>query len=226
MRLVLFTLTCLQFSLVCSGQLLEQRIGTDACVCFESTLSEGKHGAMEGFINTCLKESLSKYKDEILKKFEITDTTEHLIGYKLGQKLAPEVMRFMVLDCDKFYYFFDSLRSSGKSNIDKSKVENDLAQSEEKIRNGEKTSETYFSRGMAYFKLEKFGKAKKDFEKSIELNDSFGPVYLYLGWTKEMLGDFPGARSDYQRSMELLRKNEIKLFISIAERKERDSKAR
>jgi len=181
---------------------------------------------MDQFMDRCLKVSFFKYKNEIIKTFDIKDTTDYSSGYVFGRKLAPMIFGAMIIDCDKFYFYFDSLRWSGKSTIDKNKVEQDLVKAKNDIGIDKTNPANYFSRGMAYFQLDEYKKAKKDFEKSIELNNAFGPAYLYLGWLKEIKGDFIGAKTDYEKSQVLMGKDELVVLIAIAERKERERNAR
>jgi tetratricopeptide (TPR) repeat protein len=220
------TFILIQITIVCFGQTVDEKIADEACNCFHLNSASDRSQFMSEFMEKCVKVSFFKYKDEIIKTFDIKDTTDYSLGYDLGKKIAPKIFSSLIMNCDKFYFYFDSLRWSGKSTIDKSKVEQDLIKAKKDIKIDRTNSINYFLGGMAYFQLDEYKKAKRNFEKSIELNDTYGPAYLYLGWIKEIKGDFIGAKLDYEKSFNLIGKSEIILLVAIAERKERERNAR
>jgi len=226
MKLIItFILTLL--TIACVGQTVDEKISEEACNCFLLNYSKSDESQfMNEFMDKCLKASFFKHKEEILKAFNIKDTTDYSLGYDLGRKFVPKIFSSMIMTCDKFYFYFDSLRWSGRNTIDRSKVEQDILKTKKDISLDKSNSTNYFLRGMAYFQLDEYKKAKRDFKKSTELNSSFGPAYLYLGWTKEIKGDFIGAKFDYEKSLSLIGKSEIILLIAIAERKERERNSR
>jgi tetratricopeptide (TPR) repeat protein len=209
------------------AQSLEQTMAKDACDCYDfSSSKKDKDSFMNEFINTCFKMSFFKFKDDIQKTFGISDSTDYSSGYDLGKKIAPKILHYLVMDCDKFYHLFDSLRWSGRENIDRDSVKKDLGTYKELIKERQTNREIYFSRGFAYFQLGKYNRAKEDFKKSIQMDGTFGLPYLYLGLTKELKGDLRGAKVDYQKSLDLTGIQEISLLISIVERKERERNVR
>lgn len=58
-------------------------------------------------------------------------------------------------------------------------------------------------RGRAYYGLELFDKAKKDFQKSIKINKSYADAYYHLGLTEIELGDIDAAKVDFEIAAEL-----------------------
>ena len=221
------TFILILLTIACVGQTVDEKISEEACNCFHLNYSKSdKSQFMDEFMDKCLKASFFKYKKEILQAFNIKDTTDYSLGYDLGKKFAPKIFASMIMTCDKFYFYFDSLRWSGRCTIDRSKVEQDLLKAKKDVSLDKRNPTNYFLRGMAYFQLDEYKKAKKDFKKSTELNNTFGPAYLYLGWTKEIKGDFVGAKLDYEKSLSLIGNSEIMLLIAIAERKERERNVR
>ena len=66
-----------------------------------------------------------------------------------------------------------------------------------------KSPAVYFSRGMAYLKLNKFKKAISDFARAIRLNPKYARAYHMRGVAYEMMGDFSPAFRDFDQALEI-----------------------
>jgi tetratricopeptide (TPR) repeat protein len=205
------------------GQIVEKTIAIETCSCIEQADSKNLNIPFEKTIEACLKESIMKRKAEIATFFDIQDTTDYAKGYSLGKEMSPKIFSVMIKECDRFYHYFDSLRQPRTKSLDQIEIKKNISILTERLNNDENLAELYFARGMAYFLLG-FDEAEIDFKKALELNKTLGLVYLYQGWIKEIQQNFPGAKSDYQKCLELTGNTNLLVLISIVERKERDSK--
>ncbi len=64
-------------------------------------------------------------------------------------------------------------------------------------------AEEFFQRGLAFYRLEDYTAALKDFDTAISLNSNLGEAYLYRGRCKKILKDNAGAMSDFKTSLRL-----------------------
>lgn len=216
MKSILIITICILSESVFS-QTLTEKIAREACTCFKSPGVKNKDKFMEEFISSCLNNSMLKFKDEIVQSM---DTTQgYSAGYEFGKKSAPEIMGIMVLECDKFYAFFDSLRWSGRASADLTLIRQRVKAANEKIESGNHESMVYLDRGMAYFQLDEYSLAKIDLEEAIKIDSTLGGAYMFRGWIKEIDGDFLGAKEDYQKCLEITHQSAIMLFVNTAERK-------
>lgn len=63
--------------------------------------------------------------------------------------------------------------------------------------------EVYILRGRAYYGLEFYDKAKKDFQKTIKIEKSYADAYYYLGLTEIEFGDIYAAKVGFEIAAEL-----------------------
>lgn len=216
----------MSLTFACAAQGLEERIGKKACECYDSLYAKlEKERFLKDFPAICIARMTHKYRYDILREFSM-DTTDFNDMQDMGGKIGFKVTMAMVMNCESFFLHADSTRWGRFFKVDRGKVENDLLSNDEKIKNGQQDLETFFFRGMAHLKLKHLAEAEQDFEKTIELDNASARGHLYLGAVKEMQGDFTGAIVHYKKSLEILQDPQIALFITLAERKERDRNSR
>lgn len=62
---------------------------------------------------------------------------------------------------------------------------------------------SYYNRGIAYFKSGKDKEAEKDFDKVIVMDSRMTSAYVYRGLCREKLGRYKEALNDYAKALEL-----------------------
>jgi len=80
---------------------------------------------------------------------------------------------------------------------------------DEAIRLNPKDADAYFSRGNAYYSLNKKERAIEDYDKAIRLNSQFADAYHNRGTTYCDLGQFERAIEDYDEAIRLNPKDAI-----------------
>jgi tetratricopeptide (TPR) repeat protein len=59
-----------------------------------------------------------------------------------------------------------------------------------------------YHRGMAYFELKKYAKAREDFERTLTMEGGDADLYVKLGFLKQQENDLHGALADYSKALE------------------------
>jgi tetratricopeptide (TPR) repeat protein len=208
-------------SLSVSAQSLEQKIADETWVCFIApTTSTDFETFFMNFINTCLKESFFKFKEDIERIYDPNGEDDYDAGVQFGTEFTPKVLKQLILECDKFYIFLDSIRWGSIMQGDIEKSKRDIEMLNGKIDEDKDNIQLHFMRGLSYFQGGDYEKAKIDFDKTLEINQEFGPSYVCLGWINEINQDFIAAKKCYERAYELTGNDQLSLiFISIMERK-------
>jgi tetratricopeptide (TPR) repeat protein len=220
MKILLMLSVVFLLTVFCRAQIIEEKIGNDACICLDTlTFADDSDAFMQSFMKTCLQNSFLKFEDEIKGTFGVSGDNGYSEGYEVGKNLAPKVFGSLVLNCDKFFYFFDSLRFAGKNAGDKSAIDSMFLLIDRKIKFGEKNVDSYYGRAMCFFLLGKYKKSRQDLETILSLDENFAAAYLYRGWVKEIHKDYEGAKSDYQRYMDLTGSNLAIILVNVVKRK-------
>jgi Flp pilus assembly protein TadD len=74
---------------------------------------------------------------------------------------------------------------------------------------------SYYSRGIAYFKSGKEKEAEEDFDKVIIMDPRMSSAYVYRGLCREKLGRYKDALNDYTKALEL-KPNDAAIHNNIA----------
>lgn len=61
----------------------------------------------------------------------------------------------------------------------------------------------HYHRGLAYFELQDFVAARRDFERTLAINGGDADLYVKLGFLKQQENDLHGALADYNKATEL-----------------------
>jgi tetratricopeptide (TPR) repeat protein len=198
-----------------------------SCNCFDLTFPKSdKSQYMDVFVQKCLAESVYRFKAEIMTTFNYRDTTDRDAGAELGERMAPMIFAELIMNCDNFFNYFDSLKWNMVKNGSRDEVSSNLKSIDQQMTDGQLTSAHYAYRGTCYFNLGDHVKAKTDLDKAIELDSAAGSAYMLRGLIKEIDGDFIAAKTDFEKCLEFTKESHMTLLITIAERKERDRKHR
>jgi tetratricopeptide (TPR) repeat protein len=87
---------------------------------------------------------------------------------------------------------------------------------------------SYYNRGIAYFKTGKEKEAEEDFDKVIIMDPRMSSAYVYRGLCREKLGKHKDALNDYTRALELkpndaaIHNNIAYLYVSANDKSFRD----
>ena len=60
-----------------------------------------------------------------------------------------------------------------------------------------------YNAGLLYMELDSVREARKMFDLCIEVSPIFIPAYFYRGYASELLGDFAGAKNDYEQALNM-----------------------
>lgn len=60
-----------------------------------------------------------------------------------------------------------------------------------------------YNAGLLYMELDSIVQAKKMFDLCIEVSPIYIPAYFYRGYASELLGDFAGAKNDYEQTLNM-----------------------
>jgi len=98
---------------------------------------------------------------------------------------------------------YDEVLELGTIHLDSEEYSDAIKCFNHLLKNDPLDFEVLTLRGRSYHGLEFFDKAKKDFQKSIKINKSYGDAYYYLGLTEIELGDIDAAKVDFELAAEL-----------------------
>ncbi len=98
---------------------------------------------------------------------------------------------------------YDAYDKGGKA-LSKGKTKEALALAQQAIRGEPNEGQFYALVGDVYMKQQQYQNALASYNKAVERNDKFFYFYAQRGLTKEELGDRHGARSDLEKSIDLL----------------------
>ncbi|WP_299229800.1 tetratricopeptide repeat protein [uncultured Psychroserpens sp.] len=225
--LVLF---CFLLSTTGFAQGLEQSILKDFCKCFGKINSENP--SIDDSFDNCLNSVIKNYEDEIhnifYQKFsskdELTYGKAYDYGYEYMEKVVSNNLEFLIFECDSFYNLAEKARekklNDQEEKIINSKI-NDLTIKIEKF-----TFKNIFllQRGINYFKLKNYKKARFDFKSVLEIEPENLEASLYLAFVEDYSDNFDLAISLYDN---LIRKNpteELKMLKILVERRKLESK--
>lgn len=99
------------------------------------------------------------------------------------------------------------------SELDGKKEFKNLVQNSEEKTNSYKF---YFNLGMAEARLGKYNEAEKAYNKSIKLNPSYAPCYIFRGILEHSRGNFEKAHADYTKAIDI-DKNSIDAYFNRAQ---------
>jgi tetratricopeptide (TPR) repeat protein len=65
------------------------------------------------------------------------------------------------------------------------------------------TFDTYFSKGLTYYKKKDFKLALKEFDAAVKIDPNISKAYYYMGYAKYKRKDFKGALKDFDQAYRL-----------------------
>jgi tetratricopeptide (TPR) repeat protein len=74
---------------------------------------------------------------------------------------------------------------------------------------------SYYNRGIAYYKCEKEKEAEGDFDKVLIMDPKMSSAYVYRGLCREKVGKYKEALADYEKALEL-KPNDAGIHNNIA----------
>lgn len=220
MRHTIIYLTLIFTPTILFAQTLEEKITDKFCDCFKTIdQSQGHDVVLTKYKEDCFAQTLKNFETEINQiKDTVQANTDYERGVEFGRMIGIKTQVLMIKRCDPFFHFMDNVRNGllRNVNIDEEKV-NISTKSSLIITDPSVTN--YFDRALSYFRMQNFKLAKKDLDKILEIDRNFGAAYLLRGFLYEQTKKYKKAMADYEVGKKLTGKNEVDMFIAIAQRK-------
>ena len=225
MRHLILYLTLISTQTILFGQTLEEKIADKFCDCFKTIdQSLGRDYVLTRYKADCTTQALQDLQTEMNRiRDTIQGATDYERGLEIGRMIGIKAQALMIKRCDEFYYFMDDIRNELLRNVNIDQ-ENSNISSKTTLLSTDPSVANYFDRASSYFRMKKFKLAKKDLDKVLEIDSNFGPGYLLRGYLYEQKKNYKKAIDDYETGKRLTGKNEVDVFIAIAQRKSVDKR--
>jgi serine/threonine-protein kinase len=99
--------------------------------------------------------------------------------------------------------FAEALNNRGSARFRKGNLEGALSDLGEALRRSPGFAEAHYNRSLVWLKKEELGPALEDLRQAIEARPSWSPPYVLRAQVRSIGGDFPGARQDARRALDL-----------------------
>lgn len=144
--------------------------------------------------------------------------TAKLNGYEAGQKLWLKIQSKLVYECDRFFIIADSLKYSGWAKRDTAEARKKLTDVDKRLQT-DSSGAAYLTKAALHLQLLELDESAEAIKQFVQKSPSHPGGFLYSGMIHELKGDYARAVSDYKKVKDLTGKQEVELFIAIAERK-------
>jgi len=179
---------------------------TLVCECFEQGTAESAGQLKLDLLTTCFDFSAvntRKLVEELVRKeidtTNIGDKSYYEIGYEFGQKLALDLQKPMVQNCDSYFNFFREMKKEMIVNLKKGTNKKTTDSLKTLFKKDDWSPDVMWKIGAYQLHIGKLSRAEKSFKKCLSKDPKHLQSNFFLALVYEQKGDYSSAISSYNQ---------------------------